>query len=147
MAYKGDFTKQAGGYNVTRQVLDQPTTIIRYFDTTVSGQNLSAGGYYKMIALPDDFLITRVLACTITAEGDAGVMAIRIDDDGVQLAELNINSANAGANISAAISLTIEDNLPIVTSEACYLTVCPNSALGAWKGYIGVEGIHLNTKY
>lgn len=144
MAYADDFTKDAGGYNVAKTILDEEITLIRYFDCTVN--NLSASGIYKVFAIPAEFLLTNALIVTETAEGAAGSMALTVNETtAVLIPAANVNAE--GANIPNASSVLSGAVRQYYFASSGFISITPDSALDAWKGYIMVKGINLSTKY
>jgi len=154
MAYGGDFTKQAGGYNVTREILDQEVTFIRYIDCT-GDQAMLADSYYKIFSLPANFLVTDVLAVCTTAEGAAGSMDVTLNDASTVIFASNLNVNDAGdtvgaydaLQISAAISGSNNGVMPYLFESAGYISLIPEETLDAFKGYVMLKGVMLSNKY
>lgn len=136
MSYAHDWTKDAGGYNVTRQILDQVVTLVRYIDTTDTGKDVGSGEYIKLFAVPANFAVLEAYLVTATAEGTD---ALDLTDDDSATTTFVTNHPQSAGTVTAT-------NARKLYTSAGYICVHGDAAHTTGAFYAVVRGIVLNTK-
>ena len=118
-----DFLKRPGNYQVTKELLDEVITLKRFIDTTVD--TLASGEWYKIFAVPANFVLLEAYVVAHTAEGAGDTIDI-VDDDSdtttfVSAAALNSTSAVAVAaarkRYAAAGFIVMKPSAEIATAK------------------------------
>lgn len=135
MAYASDFSKDPGNYNIGKRMLDGTVTLVRYFDC--STDNLANGSYYKLFAVPADFVLLESYIAVVTAEGAAETLDL-VDDDSATttfMDDVDLNTANG----------VVKGTVRKLYSSAGDIAMLANADLTAAKFYVIITGQILNT--
>lgn len=135
MAYAADYSTDPGGYNVSREILDQQVTLVRYFDTTVN--NLASGSYYKLFAVPAKFMCEAIYIVVETGEGATETIDITDDDSATTTFVDDCSVETAGT-----VTKSTADKY---YASAGYITLLANNDLTAAQFWVVVLGQVLNT--
>ncbi len=129
MAYTNDWTTDAGGYNVGRQILDQVITMTRFINCATD--NLGSGEYTKIFAVPAGFALLEAYVINHTAEG--GDTLDIVDDDSSTTVFVSNAALTAGA-----IGAT---NARKTYASAGFICIKPETALTTGKFSVVIQGI------
>ncbi len=119
-------TYGAGNYGISRTILDQPTVVKRYIDTTVIP--LSNGDTFQVIAYPADTVIAFAGIITDVVEG-AAETADLLDDTSATTTLVNnhdLNTANTLTHWATGV----------FKASAGHVSILANAALTATKFWV-----------
>jgi hypothetical protein len=131
----GAFLTRPGNYNVGKQVLDEVVTLSRYIDASVD--NLTSAAFYKLWAVPANFVLLDAYVVVDTAEGASDTLDI-VDDDSATttfVTNVDLNTANG-------VTVT---NARKKFSAAGFICMRPDAALTVCKFTVIIKGIVTNT--
>jgi hypothetical protein len=135
MAYAGDWTTDAGGYNVGKKILGEAITLARYIDCT--SKTVSNASFYKLFSVPANFQVENIYIVNGTGEGAADTIDIT-DDDVVTTTFVNDASVETAGVITRGTARK-------VYAAAGFICLLANADITAAKFWVVVTGQILNT--
>ena len=128
-------TLQTQNRNVTREILDQEITQKIFIDTTVTP--LTSGDYYRLFHYDANTIINEVLVTNHTTEGAAETTDITDDESGT--------TTLVSSHTCNDATTTTKYTTGLKKAAAGYISMKPDAALTAWKGWVVVKLIKLRT--